>query len=603
MPRSEMKSITTPDGASSSVSHLLETPTSLPAPTPTGSPLSSLSVGQRVRAKFLGRTRWYSGEVRCVNADGTYAIDYEDGDSEEAVNPKHVKLDDKPVPLSKIKPSRGATSATDTATKPPQSQAQSEPETATKPPPSQDHLKPHLAETPQLEDQAEVATLPADPVPISLSKRQRTKSGSGKVDTETAASVHAAPQDSSDRQGEVCSTERLLQLLDEVSASEDAPSRAAVQSISQEVRVLHKQQLRELPSALLRTLLKALQPLVSPSSVGGENCEEETQGVVDNEHALEAALLAVSLVGVPGMARELLIEELLEAIIQLAKTQYAVLTALTPDGSIGEDKAATAGGKRSLGASGKSKKQSKESPAKGLLALLLERLPLLVKTGGLNDSLLLQLGQLGLNAAMSDWAHMSLQMGGVQVLAIHSPLFSRALMHTLTHSPRVRPHLLSLVHHSILSPIRPHPPQPSPTLLAVSSPHSIPFQLASSYPSPSHAPTHSSRPFLICHPFLPFPPLSMNAFGPFPPFLFAPNSSPASCYLSAPTGCSRCLLRIREPSQGAASGLARSTNVAAGGGDTGGASQLRTVQRYSHPDIYSTVRASDTECGQATSTA
>ena len=39
-----------------------------------------------------------------MNADGTYAIYYDDGDSEEAVDSKHVKLNDKPVPLSKTKP-------------------------------------------------------------------------------------------------------------------------------------------------------------------------------------------------------------------------------------------------------------------------------------------------------------------------------------------------------------------------------------------------------------------------------------------------------------------------------------------------------------------
>ena len=36
-------------------------------------------------------TRWHKGVVRCINEDGTLAIDYDDGDQEERVLRKHVR--------------------------------------------------------------------------------------------------------------------------------------------------------------------------------------------------------------------------------------------------------------------------------------------------------------------------------------------------------------------------------------------------------------------------------------------------------------------------------------------------------------------------------
>ena len=53
---------------------------------------SDIEAGQRVRVRFEGRSRWFFGTVRAFNADGTYAIDYDDGDAEDAVLPAHVKL-------------------------------------------------------------------------------------------------------------------------------------------------------------------------------------------------------------------------------------------------------------------------------------------------------------------------------------------------------------------------------------------------------------------------------------------------------------------------------------------------------------------------------
>ena len=52
---------------------------------------SNFEVGQRVRARFEGRLRWFPGTVRAANADGTYAIDYDDGDAEDAVQAAHIK--------------------------------------------------------------------------------------------------------------------------------------------------------------------------------------------------------------------------------------------------------------------------------------------------------------------------------------------------------------------------------------------------------------------------------------------------------------------------------------------------------------------------------
>ena len=50
-----------------------------------------LEVGQSVEACFGGRGHWFPGVVQHINADGTLAIDYDDGDQEERVLRKHIR--------------------------------------------------------------------------------------------------------------------------------------------------------------------------------------------------------------------------------------------------------------------------------------------------------------------------------------------------------------------------------------------------------------------------------------------------------------------------------------------------------------------------------
>jgi hypothetical protein len=52
----------------------------------------SLHVGARVEARFEGKKEWYPGLVHCQNADGTYAIDYDDGDFEDSVAKELMRL-------------------------------------------------------------------------------------------------------------------------------------------------------------------------------------------------------------------------------------------------------------------------------------------------------------------------------------------------------------------------------------------------------------------------------------------------------------------------------------------------------------------------------
>ena len=58
-------------------------------------------VGTRVLARFERKARWYPGTVRAVHSDGSYSIDYEDGDAETRVPADHVKLDAK-LPVSAV---------------------------------------------------------------------------------------------------------------------------------------------------------------------------------------------------------------------------------------------------------------------------------------------------------------------------------------------------------------------------------------------------------------------------------------------------------------------------------------------------------------------
>jgi len=47
--------------------------------------------GDKVEARFRGRSKWFPGRIKRVNRDGTYDIKYEDGDTEEGVDPSMVR--------------------------------------------------------------------------------------------------------------------------------------------------------------------------------------------------------------------------------------------------------------------------------------------------------------------------------------------------------------------------------------------------------------------------------------------------------------------------------------------------------------------------------
>jgi PUB domain/EF-hand domain pair/Histone methyltransferase Tudor domain 1 len=68
--------------------------------------------GDRVEARYKGRTRYYSGVVRRAHRDGTYDIDYDDGEKESSVDAELVRL------LDSNSSSSGTKSATATVHKP-----------------------------------------------------------------------------------------------------------------------------------------------------------------------------------------------------------------------------------------------------------------------------------------------------------------------------------------------------------------------------------------------------------------------------------------------------------------------------------------------------
>ena len=80
-----------------------------------GSVTKQLSIGCTVTARFraseLGekRTRWYLGKVRRINHDGSYEIEYEDGDVEARVLSKFIKIaDDSPTPAKTVEHEEGS---------------------------------------------------------------------------------------------------------------------------------------------------------------------------------------------------------------------------------------------------------------------------------------------------------------------------------------------------------------------------------------------------------------------------------------------------------------------------------------------------------------
>ena len=53
---------------------------------------SELSVGSKVEARYKGWSTYYSGVISGLQSDGTYNIDYDDGDKETNVAPELIRV-------------------------------------------------------------------------------------------------------------------------------------------------------------------------------------------------------------------------------------------------------------------------------------------------------------------------------------------------------------------------------------------------------------------------------------------------------------------------------------------------------------------------------
>ena len=51
----------------------------------------SFAIGQRVRARFAGKGHLYNGKITAINGDGTYGIEYDDGDWEDALQEEFIQ--------------------------------------------------------------------------------------------------------------------------------------------------------------------------------------------------------------------------------------------------------------------------------------------------------------------------------------------------------------------------------------------------------------------------------------------------------------------------------------------------------------------------------
>ena len=53
----------------------------------------TLALGVVVEAKFQGEGRnWYPGKITRVNKDGTFDVEFFDGDKEYSVEPEHIRI-------------------------------------------------------------------------------------------------------------------------------------------------------------------------------------------------------------------------------------------------------------------------------------------------------------------------------------------------------------------------------------------------------------------------------------------------------------------------------------------------------------------------------
>lgn len=59
-------------------------------------PVAKFPVGTKIEAKWKGGS-FYKGTIAAFNADGTYAVNYDDGDKEAAVKEANIKLQEVPV--------------------------------------------------------------------------------------------------------------------------------------------------------------------------------------------------------------------------------------------------------------------------------------------------------------------------------------------------------------------------------------------------------------------------------------------------------------------------------------------------------------------------
>eukprot|EP00968_Pinguiococcus_pyrenoidosus_P025164 scaffold5565_cov134-Pinguiococcus_pyrenoidosus.AAC.1 len=48
--------------------------------------------GDKVEARYRGRSRWYKGCIARVNRDGTFDIDYDDGEKERGVEARMIRV-------------------------------------------------------------------------------------------------------------------------------------------------------------------------------------------------------------------------------------------------------------------------------------------------------------------------------------------------------------------------------------------------------------------------------------------------------------------------------------------------------------------------------
>ena len=67
-----------------------------------GGDVSRPQVGQRCKAKFKGKGKLYPGEIRELNEDGTFRVDFDDGDVDKKVKLKVMKVEDGDKPIMVI---------------------------------------------------------------------------------------------------------------------------------------------------------------------------------------------------------------------------------------------------------------------------------------------------------------------------------------------------------------------------------------------------------------------------------------------------------------------------------------------------------------------